>query len=206
MVGSSRCQILVGKRGREEFEGAGQRQALMNKYNLAYLESIFGDAVKPTGFGARSRGKTQLRMARTGARSNMHPCPMALRSDNKVQDLLLRCFPKAFEDDLRKRNLRQHERAALWAAVILLYFRTGLSRGQVASQLNEFRDTGPRGEIGTGNLHFKRSRKALISAHHIGKIVEHINAELQNQRHDNRKPHHGKRGRPSKKTLTPKIV
>lgn len=158
------------------------------------LESIFGDAVVPGGGGARSRGKTQLRMKATGARSGMHSCPTLLRNDKKVQSLIRHCFPKL------KENPRQRERAALWVAVIYLYFRTGLSRGQVASQLNENRDFGPVGEIGTGYLHFKRSRKALISAHHIGKIIEHIDAELKNQRHDNRKPHHGKRGRPPKKT------
>jgi hypothetical protein len=149
-------------------------------------------------------------MKPTGARSGMHSCPMALRSDDEVQNLLRRCFPRFDEIEFVGRNQQpmwkypqRHERAALWAAVVHLYFRLGFSRGQVASQLNEWRDAGPVGEIGTGYLHFKRSRKALISAHHVGKIIEHINAELRNQRHDNHKPRHGKRGRPPKKTSIP---
>jgi hypothetical protein len=174
------------------------------------LESIFGDAVVPGGGGARSRGKTQLRMKLTGARSGMHSCPMLLRNNHKVQDLLRRCFPH-FEDvefvgreqQPQYKFPQRREKAKLWASVIHLYFRLGFSRGQVASQLNEWRDSGPVGEIGTGYLHFKRSRKALISVHHVGKIIEHINAELKNQRHDNRKLHHGKRGRPPKKTSIP---
>jgi hypothetical protein len=51
------------------------------------------------------------------------------RSDKKVRELLLRAFPKLADNDL------QRSRAARWARVINLYFRSGMSFGDTAAEM-----------------------------------------------------------------------
>jgi hypothetical protein len=55
--------------------------------------------------------------------------PEWAKSNKKVQEILIRSFPKL------RTNPGQRERAARWATVIHLYFRMQMTSGQVASQM-----------------------------------------------------------------------
>lgn len=56
--------------------------------------------------------------------------PEWTKSDHKIQALLLRSFPQL------KESTTHRLRAARWATVIHLYFRIGLTYGQVAEEMD----------------------------------------------------------------------
>lgn len=56
--------------------------------------------------------------------------PEWTKNDEAIQTLLLRSFPKL------KKNARQRERAARWVRFIHLYYRMGMTHGQVAAEMH----------------------------------------------------------------------
>ena len=55
--------------------------------------------------------------------------PECFESDEKIQELLIKVFPKL------KTDSKQRKRAGRWAVVIQMYYRSGLSREHVAAEL-----------------------------------------------------------------------
>ena len=64
--------------------------------------------------------------------------PSWTRSDAEIRELLLRSFPKLLTDP------RQHEAAARWALLIYMYWRRGLTHGQIVVELNRGEENSPK--------------------------------------------------------------
>lgn len=62
-------------------------------------------------------------------RRQSRPVPEWTRDDKKVQEVLLRSFPKLATDE------KQRKRAATWMRVIHLYYRMGTTYSQVAAEM-----------------------------------------------------------------------
>ncbi len=62
-------------------------------------------------------------------RQGWHSIPDWTQDDQKIQELLLRTFPKLNTDS------RQREQAGRWIRVIYLYYRSRLTHGQIAVEL-----------------------------------------------------------------------
>jgi DNA-binding NarL/FixJ family response regulator len=56
--------------------------------------------------------------------------PVWTKSDTEIRKILCRVFPKLAH------NARQRKSAAHWLRIIYLYFRIGMTRGQVADELH----------------------------------------------------------------------
>jgi hypothetical protein len=64
------------------------------------------------------------------ARTYRRKTPAWVYNDLRIQEVLLRAFPKLATDD------RQRDSAGRWGLVIHLYFRLGYTRGQIAEELD----------------------------------------------------------------------
>lgn len=62
--------------------------------------------------------------------------PQWTKNDAKIREILLRSFPYLAS------NLKQRAKAARWVRAIHLYFRMGLTRGQLAEELGETLEDG----------------------------------------------------------------
>lgn len=87
-----------------------------------------------------------------GARTYKRKIPSWAVSDSKVKRLVLRAFPKMFDDPTARIG------AARWASVIQLYFRLGWTRAQVAEELGS-----STRKIKDVILHISRASKGLRS-------------------------------------------
>jgi hypothetical protein len=61
--------------------------------------------------------------------------PLWTKNDKRVQAILLRSFPKM------ETNQKQRDAAGKWVRVLHLYYRMGLTFGQVAAEMGITRDT-----------------------------------------------------------------
>lgn len=64
------------------------------------------------------------------ARAKRKAAPWAT-NDDEVQKILLRAFPKLARDE------KQRKRAGRWLRIIHLFYRSGMSSGEVAAELKE---------------------------------------------------------------------
>src|SRR5271157_2995548 len=94
---------------------------MMNNQRDTYLQlrSSF-DGSDPFMTGGHQIHKT---------RSSNRKVPEWTTSDKGIQQILLRAFPTL------KTNIRQRARAARWARVIYLYYRTRLTKADIAHVL-----------------------------------------------------------------------
>lgn len=83
--------------------------------------------------------------------------PSWTNSDKEIQKLLNAVFPKW------RKNPLQHKRAARWAAVIILFYRVGMSKSKIAAELKTKTST-------------------------INLVLQRIKRVAKGQRGDNRQP------------------
>lgn len=77
----------------------------------------------------RKRGEPLTSSQIVQARTYRRTTPLWTKSDKKIQQLLLRSFPKM------KVDAGQRASAARWASVIHFYFRMAYTRAQIAHEL-----------------------------------------------------------------------
>jgi len=117
-----------------------------------------------------------------------------VNSEKRVHVFLLRLFPKTricvFKNKQERRAAtKQLERAALYGAVIQLYFRAGLTASRVASAINREEEA---------HLFDYKAPKKLITVARVNRIVQDIRTAARGERRDGKPRSFGKPGRPRK--------